>query len=83
MTTRQTAVEFIVFLARLGDGSRKIMQVAEITGMEIDTISMSDLFTLDVRKGASVLRPSGAIPRFYDRLRKQGIEPPMDFFRSN
>ena len=78
-----TAVEFIVFLARLGDGSRKIMQVAEITGMEIDTISMSDLFTLDVRKGASVLRPSGAIPRFYDRLRKQGIEPPMDFFRSN
>jgi pilus assembly protein CpaF len=78
-----TAVDFIVFLARLGDGSRKVMQVGEITGMEIDTISMSDLFTLDVRKGGSVLRASGAVPRFYDRLRKQGIEPPMDFFRSN
>ena len=78
-----TAVDFIVFLARLGDGSRKVMQVAEITGMEIDTISMSDLFSLDVRKGGSVLRPSGSVPRFYDRLRKQGIEPPMDFFRSN
>ncbi|MDO8756666.1 MAG: ATPase, T2SS/T4P/T4SS family [Elusimicrobiota bacterium] len=78
-----TAVDFIVFLARLGDGSRKVMQVAEVTGMEIDTISMSDLFTLDVRKGGTVLRPSGAVPRFYDRLRKQGVEPPMDFFRTN
>jgi pilus assembly protein CpaF len=77
------AVDFVVFLARLGDGSRKIMQVAELTGMEIETISMSDLFTLDVRKGGSVLRASGTMPRFYDRLRKQGIEPPMDFFRSN
>lgn len=78
-----SAVDFIVFLARLGDGSRKVMQVAEVTGMEIDTISMSDLFTLDVRKGGTVLRPSGAVPRFYDRLRKQGVEPPMDFFRAN
>lgn len=78
-----TAVDVIVFLARLGDGSRKVMQVAEITGMELETISMSDLFTLDVRKGGSVLRPCGAVPRFYDRLRKQGIEPPMDFFRAN
>lgn len=78
-----TAVDFIVFLGRLGDGSRKVMQVAEITGMEIETISMSDLFTLDVRKGASALRPSGAVPRFYDRLRKQGVEPPMDFFKTN
>jgi len=78
-----TAVDFIVFLARLGDGSRKVMQVAEVTGMEIDTISMSDLFSLDVRKGGTALRASGAVPRFYDRLRKQGIEPPMDFFRPN
>lgn len=79
-----SAVDFIVFLARLGDGSRKVMQVAELTGMEIETISMSDLFTLDVRKGgASVLKANGAVPRFYDRLRKQGVEPPMDFFRSN
>jgi len=77
------AVDFIVFMARLGDGSRRVMQVSELTGMEIDTVSMSDLFSLDVRKGGSVLRPSGAVPRFYDRLRKQGIEPPMDFFRAN
>jgi pilus assembly protein CpaF len=77
------AVDFIVFLARLGDGSRKVMQVSEITGMELDMVTMADLYTLDVRKGGSVLTPSGAVPRFYERLRKQGIEPPMDFFRRN
>ena len=77
------AVDFIVFLARLGDGSRKVMQVSEITGMELDMVTMSDLFTLDVRKGGSVLTPSGAVPRFYERLRRQGIDPPMDFFRTN
>ncbi len=78
-----TAVDFIVFLARLGDGSRKVMQVAEITGMELDMISMSDLFSMDVRHGGAVLKPTGRIPRFYDRLRERGVEPPMDFFRAN
>lgn len=78
-----TAVDFIVFLARLGDGSRKVMQVAEITGMELDMISMSDLFSMDVRKGGAVLKPTGRIPRFYDRMRERGVEPPMDFFRAN
>jgi len=78
-----TAVDFIVFLARMGDGSRKIMQVAELTGMELDMISMSDLFLMDGPHGGAALKPSGRIPRFYDLLRERGVEPPMDFFRSN
>lgn len=82
-----SAVDFIVFMARLADGSRRVVQVAELTGMEIETISISDLFTLDVRKSpagfSAALRATGSVPRFYDRLRKQGVEPPMDFFRSN
>jgi pilus assembly protein CpaF len=82
-----TAIDFIVFLARLADGSRRVVQVAEVTGMELDIISLSDLFLLDVRKNgaglATTLRPTGAVPRFYDRLRKQGVEPPMEFFRSS
>jgi pilus assembly protein CpaF len=79
------AIDFIVFLARLADGTRRVTQVAEITGMEVDTISLSDLYVLDLRKSpdglSAVLRPTGAVPRLYDRLRKQGEEPPMDFFR--
>ncbi|MDX6768718.1 MAG: ATPase, T2SS/T4P/T4SS family [Elusimicrobiota bacterium] len=81
-----TAIDFVVFLARLSDGTRRVVQVSEVTGLEVDTISLSDLFVLDLRKSPSglsaTLRATGAVPRFYDRLRKQGIEPPMDFFKS-
>lgn len=80
-----TALDFIVFLARLSDGSRRVTQVTEVTGMEVDTISLSDLFLLDLRKSpegvSAALRPTGAVPRIYDRMRRQGEEPPMEFFK--
>lgn len=80
-----SAVDFIVFLARLADGSRRVMKVSEITNLEIESVSMADLFTFDLRRGAGriegTLRPTGAIPRFYELLRAQGEDPPMDFFR--
>jgi pilus assembly protein CpaF len=80
-----SAVDFIVELARLADGSRRVVQVSEITGMEVDTVSMADLFKLDLRRGAGGLEgrlePTGTVPRFFDRLRKQGEEPPLELFR--
>lgn len=80
-----TALDFIVFLARLADGSRRVVSVSEVTGLEVETISLSDLFLLDIRKSpaglAATLNATGAVPRFYDRLRKQGVEPSMEFFR--
>ena len=82
-----SAVDFIVFMARLADGSRRVVQVSEITGMDQDIVSMSDLFQLDVRRGPggleTKLRASGGMPRFYDRLRRQGDEPPIHFFRND
>lgn len=80
-----SAIDFVVFLARLSDGTRRVVQVSEVTGLEVDTISLSDLFLLDLRKNpaglTATLRATGAVPRFYDRLRKQGVEPPMEFFK--
>lgn len=80
-----SAVDFVVFVARLGDGSRRVVHVSEITGMEVDTVSMAELFRLDLKRGdgglAAKLVPTGAIPRFYDRLRAQGAEAPLAFFR--
>jgi pilus assembly protein CpaF len=80
-----SALDFVVFLSRLSDGSRRVLQITEVTGMEVDTVSMADLFTLELRRGAGGLqgdlRPTGAMPRFYERLRKQGVEPPLEFFR--
>ena len=80
-----SALDFVVFLTRLADGSRRVVQVAEVTGLEVETVSMADLFTLDLRRGAGglqgELKPAGTIPRFYERLRRQGQEPPLEFFR--
>jgi pilus assembly protein CpaF len=80
------AVDLIVFMSRLSDGTRRVIQVAEITGIEVENITMADLFKTDSRKGPGgvsfALRPTGAMPRFYDQLRQQGFEPPLDFFQN-
>jgi pilus assembly protein CpaF len=72
------AVDFVVLVGRLADGSRRILQVSEVTGLEIETISMAELFTLDLKRGAggleAKLRATGTSPRFYDRLRRQGAD---------
>jgi len=52
-----SAINFVVHVARLSDGSRKVMKVTEISGMEGDTVMMQDLFEF-VRTGTS---PSGTI----------------------
>ena len=79
------AVDLIVFMARLSDGTRRVVQITEITGLEVDNVLMSDLFKLEGRKaegGVSFhLRPTGSPPRFYDQLRDGGFEPPMEFFQ--
>jgi pilus assembly protein CpaF len=79
-----TALDFVVFLARLPDGSRRVLKVSEVTGLEVETIAMADLFTADARRGAGGrLRPSGTVPRFYEALLDQGLEPPLEFFRDD
>lgn len=78
-------VDLVVFMARTSDGLRRVAQVAEVTGMEMEIISVMDLFKVESRKspqGASFeLKPTGVTPRFYDGLRFQGHEPPIEFFR--
>ncbi|HAZ08010.1 MAG TPA: hypothetical protein DCZ01_05680 [Elusimicrobia bacterium] len=80
------AVDLIVFLARLSDGTRRVAQVAEVTGLEIENILMIDLFKMESRKSSGgqtfALRPTGTVPRFYDQMREQGFEPPLEFFRA-
>jgi pilus assembly protein CpaF len=80
------AMDLIVFMTRTANGTRKVAQVSEVTGMDTEMITMSDLFSADTRKGPGGstidLRPSGTMPKFYDQLRRQGVEPPIEFFRS-
>jgi len=74
-----SAVAIVVQVSRMSDGSRKVMSISEITGMEENTVSMQDIFTFK-RKGVGpdgkvigVFEPSGIRPKFVERLRISGI----------
>jgi pilus assembly protein CpaF len=75
-----SAITIVVQVARLSDGTRKVMSISEITGMEEGVISMQEIFSFQ-RKGigpngrvVGVFQPSRIRPRFLDRLRVSGIQ---------
>ncbi|MDR7556519.1 MAG: CpaF family protein [Armatimonadota bacterium] len=81
-----SAFHVLIHTARFGDGSRKIVKIAEITGMEGDVITMQDIvvfhqsgFSPDGRVlGRHVF--TGIRPRFYDRFKPLGIDLPVSLF---
>jgi pilus assembly protein CpaF len=81
-----SAVQIIVQQTRLPDGSRKICFITEIAGMEVDIITLQDIFTFKqdgIGEEGKVLGrfiPSGFVPRFYDDLQRKGIRLKMDIF---
>jgi pilus assembly protein CpaF len=77
-----SAVNLIVQLARLKDGSRRIVQIAELQGMEGDQVTLQDIFlyqTPDYKgggyshSGGGALNPTGFRPSFMDRLEEVGF----------
>jgi pilus assembly protein CpaF len=73
-----SAIDLIVQLERMQDGSRRITQVSEVIGLENDVVTMSDLFAFQhqgVRDGKVIGRlvPTGLRPRFMDRIQQHGI----------
>ncbi|MBI4611118.1 MAG: CpaF family protein [Candidatus Rokubacteria bacterium] len=81
-----SALDLVVQLARLSDGTRKIMTVSEIVGMEGNVITTQDIFAFD-KEGINELgmvvgrhRATGIRPKFADRLRAAGIALPGDLF---
>ncbi len=82
-----SAIDLIVHLVRLRDGSRKVVQIAEVGGMEGDTIIMQDAFYFDYAMGvdedgrfAGTLKATGLRPSFTQRLDDLGIHTPGDLF---
>jgi len=74
-----SAIELVVHLERLKDGSRKVVKVSEVQDMESDTIVMQDLFLFrqsgfknGIVKGKLV--PTGLRPRFLDKFTANGVE---------
>ena len=73
-----SAIHGVVQIARLSDGTRKVISVSEITGMEGEVITMQDIFTFE-RMGVDesgkvrgVFRATGIRPQFADRLAVSG-----------
>jgi pilus assembly protein CpaF len=80
-----SAINLVVHLDRMRDGSRKIVQIAEIQGMEGDIITMTDLFVFEqtgFEKNRIVgrLRPTGLRPKYMDRIEDAGIHLPPSVF---
>jgi pilus assembly protein CpaF len=74
-----SAISIIVQISRLSDGSRKVVSISEITGMDENIISMHDIFTF-VKKGigpngrvVGSYQPTRIRPKFLERIRVSGI----------
>ena len=81
-----SAINLVVQVARLSDGSRRVTSISEITGMEGETITMQEIFLYErtgVDSQGQVLgrfRPTGIRPRFAERLKACGLQLPRVFF---
>lgn len=75
-----SAVNVIIQVQRLRDGSRKLTHVTEITGMEGEVVTMQDLFHLDIKgedddgKLITELKSTGLRPKFFDKARTFGVD---------
>ena len=80
-----SAIELIVHMERMRDGTRKVVHVAEVQGMEGDTILMQDLFLFDqtgVQNGRVIgsLKSTGLRPKFAEKFAINNIELPSEIF---
>jgi pilus assembly protein CpaF len=88
-TVRQqiaSAIAIVVQVSRMSDGTRKVTNISEITGMEENVVSMQEIFRFN-RKGVGpdgkvvgVFQPTQIRPKFLERLRIAGIFLPAGLF---
>jgi len=82
-----SAVHLIVQQTRFSDGSRRISYITEVSGMEVDIVTLQDIFYFKQEgfsedgkvRGRYVA--TGFVPRFYDELQRRGIPVNMGIFR--
>jgi pilus assembly protein CpaF len=81
-----SAINLIIQITRLSDGTRKVTAVTEVTGMEGDLITSQDIFVFDrtgLRRDGKVcgrFRATGIRPRCAERLLAFGVQLPVDMF---
>ena len=80
-----SAVDVICQQERMRDGTRKVTSITEVSGMEGDVITMTDIFVFEqtgMENGKIVgrLRPTGLRPKFMDKIETAGINLPPSIF---
>ena len=81
-----SALDVIIQISRLSDGTRKLISLQEVVGMEGDLITLQELFTFqqtgldDNRKVKGRFKATGVRPKFAERLYARGISLPANLF---
>jgi pilus assembly protein CpaF len=80
-----SAIDLIIHQSRMRDGTRKIVNITEVTGMEGDIITMTDVFSYEQtgyenNRVIGRLRPTGLRPRFMEKIEAAGIHLPASVF---
>jgi pilus assembly protein CpaF len=82
-----SALDAVIHLERLEDGSRRVVSITEVQRMESDVITMQELFKFEIDEitpdGAIIggLRPTGLRPTFITKFEKRGIPLPLSMFQ--
>jgi len=83
-----SAIHAVVQIARLSDGTRKVISISEVTGLESESIAMQDIFVFERRaidengKVRGTFRATGVRPQFADRLATSGMRLRPSLFES-
>ena len=80
-----SAIDLIVHEERMRDGTRKVVNVTEVSGMEGDVITMTDIFVFEQSgfEGGKIIgrmRPTGLRPKFMEKIESSGIHLPPSIF---
>ena len=82
-----SALDLIVHISRLRDGTRRVTHITEVTGMESGVITLQDIFAFDYSPGLGPdgrflgsIEPTGLRPKIAERLQEQGVNLPADLF---
>ena len=80
-----SAIDLVVHQERMRDGTRKVVNITEVTGMEGDIITMTDVFIYEQlgyenNKVIGRMRPTGLRPKFMEKIEASGIHLPPSVF---
>jgi pilus assembly protein CpaF len=82
-----SAIDMVVHVSRLRDGTRRVTHVTEVLGMESDTLVLQDIYMFDFGMGLDEeghfrghLKSTGLRPTFSERLADHGIQLPPELF---